>query len=399
MITGIKAKKILDSRGKPSVECRIETERGDVKTSIPCGASRGDYEAFFIDNEEALKNINGIIAKKLQGMEIDQKVIDELLIKMDGTDNKKNLGANAILPVSIAVCKAGALARGVPLYKYIQELSGARLAIPKPMMVFIEGGKHSHPEFASTDVQEFMVVPDGKTFEESMEIGRQVYKKLGDYLASKNLSIEIGDEGAFIPKLASNENAIEILTNVIEGSGYKKCVSIAIDAAASEFYQNGIYSLRKEKKGMSSSDLIELYEEWVGKYPITSIEDGLSQHDAESWKELMKGLGKKVNIVGDDLTVTNMERLKMVKDRINAVIVKPTQIGTVSETISFSNMASENKMDIVVSQRGGETMDTFKSDLCVAIGGKFAKFGAPSRPERIVKYDRLLEIEKELAHQ
>ena len=394
MIKGVYAKKILDSRNKPTIECSVTTDKGSVKASIPCGASRGDYEAFFIDNEKALKNINEVIAKKIQGRDV--KGIDDLLIEMDGTNNKKNLGANAILAVSVAVCKAGALEAGVPVYKYLGSLFGTKkFVLPFPMMVFIEGGKHSVPEFSSTDMQEFMVIPKGKTFEESMEFGKDVYKKLKEHLQSLGLSTEIGTEGAFTPSL-ENEKAMEILTTVIEDSGYDKRVSIALDAAASEFYEDGKYTLKAENRVLSSADLIELYADWIKKYPITSIEDGLSQYDLDGWKVLNKELGKKISIVGDDLTVTNIKRLEMVKDSINAVIVKPTQIGTVSETLAFSKMAMDNKMDIIVSHRGGETMDSFKSDLCVAIAGKFAKFGAPSRPERIVKYDRLAKIEQSI---
>ncbi len=399
IIKSIKARQISDSRGKPTIECDIKTNDGNSIASIPCGASRGDYEAAFIDNDRALKNINDKISKKIIGMDIQtQEDIDNLLIEMDGTSNKRSLGANTILAVSIAAFKAGALSSGMPLYKYTGNLIGnKRFFLPMPVMVFIEGGKHSKPEFSSTDLQEFMIVPSGaKTFSEAMKFGKEVYDNLRKYLESKGLDTKIGDEGAFTPKLGSNEKAIEILSHVIEESGYAKKISIAIDAAASELFRNGRYALKKEGSTVDSSELVDIYREWAEKYPITYLEDGLSQDDWKGWSELNSALGKKINIVGDDLTVTNIKRLETAirKKAINAVIIKPTQIGTISETLEFTKMAKKNKMATVVSQRGGETMDTFKSDLCVGINGEFAKFGAPSRPERIVKYNRLLEIEE-----
>lgn len=405
MIRSIHARQVFDSRGIPTIECEINNISQAI---VPSGASAGTHEAVELRDggkafdgkgvTKAVSNVNKIISKKLIGKdEREQRELDELMIKLDGTENKGRLGANAILSVSIALCKAGALASGMRLYEYIGRLDGnKKFILPIPMMVVIEGGKHA---FNSTDLQEFMIMPLGKSFSQALRCGFEVYQTLKKYLEARNMKTSVGYEGAFAPELDSNERTVEIISNAIEESGYKpkKDVTIAIDAAASEIYENGKYVLKKENKEFTSGELIDYYNDLVSRYPIASLEDGLSEDDWNGWTELNKKLGKKIQVVGDDLTVTNIKRLeKAIKLRtINSVLVKPNQIGTISETIDFVKLVKKNILISIVSQRGGETEDTFLADFAVGIGVEQFKFG-PSRSERIAKYNQLLRIEESL---
>jgi enolase len=404
MLKKIHARQVFDSRGIPTIECEIN----GIRAMVPSGASAGSHEAFELRDggkayggkgvEKAVSNVNKIISKKLIGKdEKKQRELDKIMIELDGTENKKKIGTNAILSVSMALCKAGALASKIPLYEYIGRLAGnKKFVLPIPMIVVIEGGKHA---FNSTDIQEFLIIPFGKSFSQALSRGFGVYQNLKKYMEANGMNTNVGYEGAFAPQLDSNEKAVELISAAIEESGYRpgKDMAIAIDAAASEFYKNKKYFLKKENRELNSEGMIEYYKELSSKYPIASLEDGLAEDDWNGWVELNKELGRKIRIVGDDLTVTNIKRLKIATKlrTINSVIVKPNQIGTVSETLDFVALAKKNKLVSILSQRGGETEDTFLADFAVGLGVQQFKFG-PSRSERIAKYNQLLRIEENL---
>jgi len=403
----IHARQVFDSRGIPTVECEINNVNSVTRAIVPSGASTGTHEAVELRDGgkaydgmgviKAVDNVNKIISKRLIGENVRrQKKLDKLMIELDGTENKGRLGANAILSVSIALCKAGALASKIPLYEYIGKLAGNKeFVLPIPMMVVIEGGKHA---FNSTDFQEFMIMPLGKSISESLQRGFEIHKTIKKSLEAKNMKTAVGYEGAFAPELDSNERALEIIADAIKESGYgPNDVAITIDAAASEFYDNGKYLLKRENKELSSGDMIEYYNNMVSKYPIASLEDGLAEDDWDGWVELNKKLGNKIQIVGDDLTVTNEKRLKkaMKLKAINSILVKPNQIGTITETMDVVKLAKKSNFVSILSQRGGETEDTFLADFAVGLACDQFKFG-PSRSERIAKYNQLLRIEEEL---
>jgi enolase len=410
-IKDIIAREVLDSRGNPTVEADVITDSGLSRAIVPSGASVGVNEALELRDDDssrylgkgtsiAVNNVNDEITPELKGLScLKQKNIDELMIKLDGTEHKSKLGANAMLAVSMAVCKAGALASKTELYKYVSKISGSKGKIlPVPMTVILEGGKHADD---STDFQEFMIAPIGiNDYKEALRCVSEIYQFLGKVLKSKGYNVNVGFEGAYGPKLGSNELAIEMIIKAIEKAGYEpgKDVGIAIDPASSEIYKNKMYMLKVENKELTSSELIDYFEDWIKKYPIISIEDGMDQFDWEGWIELTKRIGKKVQIVGDDLTVTNINNIeKAIKSKaINSLLVKVNQIGTVTESIDAVKMMRKAKLTSMVSHRSGETEDTFIADFVVGLGTGQCKFGAPCRSERTAKYNQLLRIEEEL---
>ncbi len=404
------AREILDSRGNPTIEVEVTLSDGAWgRAAVPSGASTGKNEALELRDGDkkrykgkgvlkAVENVNTIIAEELEGeIAYNQREIDELLIELDGTPNKSKLGANAILGVSMAVARAAADSLGMPLYRY---LGGTNAYIlPVPMMNILNGGAHADN---SVDIQEFMIAPvKAELFSDAIRMGSEVFHSLKAVLKSKGYSTAVGDEGGFAPNLKSNEEAIELIIKAVEDAGYKpgEDVFIAIDSAASEFYENGKYVFRwstGEKK--SSDEMIKLYENWINSYPIISIEDGLSEDDWEGWVNLTKELGSKVQLVGDDIFVTNIEIFKkgIEKGIANSILIKLNQIGTVSETIDAVQLAKVSGYTAVVSHRSGETEDTFIADLSVALNTGMIKTGSASRSERIAKYNQLLRIEEEL---
>ena len=408
-IIDIVGRQILDSRCFPTVEVEVYLEDGTVgRAAVPSGASTGIYEAVELrdgdkDNylgksvENAVKNVNDIIAEELIGCNVfDQTYIDKIMIELDGTPNKGKLGANAILGVSLACAQAAANSLGLPLYKYIGGVNAKTL--PVPMMNIINGGSHADN---SVDLQEFMVMPVGaKTFSDAMRMCATVYHTLKKTLHDKGYSTAIGDEGGFAPNLKSNEEAIEVIIEAITKAGYKagEDMFIAIDAASSEYYKDGKYVLEHEGKTLTAEEMVDFLEAWVDKYPIISIEDGMAEEDWEGWKLLTDRLGKKVQLVGDDLFVTNTERLEMgiEKGVANSILIKLNQIGTLTETLNAIEMANRAGMTAVVSHRSGETEDTTIADLVVGVNAGQIKTGAPARSERVAKYNQLIRIEEEL---
>lgn len=410
------AREILDSRGNPTVEVDVVLENGIIgRAAVPSGASTGEHEALELrDGDEkrysgkgvlkAVKNVNEVIAPQLIGKDATkQEEIDRLMIELDGTENKGKLGANAILGASLAVAKAGAISSNLPLYQYIRKGYGLRVTgyeLPVPMMNVINGGSHADN---NVDLQEFMIVPLGKTFRESLRIGAEVFHNLKKVLKKKGYSTAVGDEGGFAPDLKSNEEAIQVILEGIKRAAYKEGedVVLALDPAASEFYQDGKYILTSEKKNLSASEMIDFYKDWVDKYPIVSIEDGLAQDDWEGWKKLTLKLGKRIQIVGDDLFVTNPKRLKRgIEEGIaNSILIKLNQIGTLTETIETIKMAKEAGYTTVISHRSGETEDTTIADIAVAVNAGQIKTGSCSRSERVAKYNQLLRIEEELGEE
>ena len=408
-IIDIVGRQILDSRCFPTVEVEVYLEDGTVgRAAVPSGASTGIYEAVELrdgdkDNylgksvENAVKNVNDIIAEELIGCNVfDQTYIDKIMIELDGTPNKGKLGANAILGVSLACAQAAANSLGLPLYKYIGGVNAKTL--PVPMMNIINGGSHADN---SVDLQEFMVMPVGaKTFSDAMRMCATVYHTLKKTLHDKGYSTAIGDEGGFAPNLKSNEEAIEVIIEAITKAGYKagEDMFIAIDAASSEYYKDGKYVLEHEGKNLTAEEMVDFLEAWVDKYPIISIEDGMAEEDWEGWKLLTDRLGKKVQLVGDDLFVTNTERLEMgiEKGVANSILIKLNQIGTLTETLNAIEMANRAGMTAVVSHRSGETEDTTIADLVVGVNAGQIKTGAPARSERVAKYNQLIRIEEEL---
>ncbi|RLC76261.1 MAG: phosphopyruvate hydratase [Chloroflexi bacterium] len=408
-IEEIKAREILDSRGNPTVEVEVFLSDGAWgRAAVPSGASTGAHEALELRDGDrsryngkgvlkALENINEVIAKEILGHSAyRQRAIDELLIKLDGTPSKSRLGANAILGVSLAVARAAANSLGVPLYRYIGGINACIL--PVPLMNILNGGKHASD---STDLQEFMIVPAGApTFAEALRWGAETYHALKKVLASKGYNTNVGDEGGFAPSLKANEEAVELLLEAIEKAGYKpgEQIFIALDAAATEFYEDGKYVLKKEGRTLSAEEMVEFYADWVEKYPIISIEDGLAEDDWEGWQLLTRRLGDEVQLVGDDLFVTNVERLRkgIELGAANAILIKLNQIGTLTETLEAVKMAWEAGWGAIISHRSGETEDVTIAHLAVATGVGQIKTGAPCRSERVAKYNELLRIEEDL---
>ena len=403
-IMSINSKEVLDSNGRPTLKVDLISSEGTFTALVPSGTSIGKYEALELRDEnggvkQAINNVNNIIAPKLIGLNpFNQKDIDNLMINLDGTKNKSRLGANAILGISMAVSRAGAGESKMPLYGYLQKLSeNKKLNLPIPLVLVLEGGKHAKN---SSDIQEFMILSKAESFGESLKESSEIYKMIGMILKSKKFQTNLGYEGAYCPNLRSNERYLELIINGIENAGYKpgKEIFIAIDSAASEFYENGKYNLKMDKKIFDSEGLLDFYESLIKKYPLISIEDPFDQNDWESWKLLTKNLGKKIKIVGDDLTTTNPQKIKLAinKKACNAFIIKPNQIGTISETINAFKLAKSANLISIISHRSGETNDSFIADLAVGLGAEFIKAGSPSKTERFAKYNRLLEIEKEL---
>ncbi len=408
-IIDIVGRQILDSRCFPTVEVEVYLEDGTVgRAAVPSGASTGIYEAVELrdgdkDNylgksvENAVKNVNDIIAEELIGCNVfDQTYIDKTMIELDGTPNKGKLGANAILGVSLACAQAAANSLGLPLYKYIGGVNAKTL--PVPMMNIINGGSHADN---SVDLQEFMVMPVGaKTFSDAMRMCATVYHTLKKTLHDKGYSTAIGDEGGFAPNLKSNEEAIEVIIEAITKAGYKagEDMFIAIDAASSEYYKDGKYVLEHEGKTLTAEEMVDFLEAWVDKYPIISIEDGMAEEDWEGWKLLTERLGNKVQLVGDDLFVTNTSRLSEGIQRGvgNSILIKLNQIGTLTETLNAIEMANRAGYTAVISHRSGETEDTTIADLVVAVNAGQIKTGAPARSERVAKYNQLIRISEEL---
>ncbi len=408
-IKSVKAREILDSRGNPTVAVEVGLKDGAKgNAAVPSGASTGKYEAVELRDGDkkryngkgvlkAVANVNGAIADAITGMNaLDQGKIDRAMIKLDGTPDKSKLGANAILGVSLAVAHAAANSRGLPLYRYLNDAQSYTL--PVPMMNILNGGKHAEN---STDLQEFMVMPVGaRSFSKAMQTGTEVYHALKKVLKGKGLNTNVGDEGGFAPSLPSNKEAVETIVAAIESAGYKpgKDCYIALDPASSEFYKDGRYVLAREGRTLTSAEMVDFYVKWVNAYPIISIEDGMAEDDWEGWQLLTKKLGDRVQLVGDDLYVTNVKRLKkgIELKASNAVLIKLNQIGTLTETIEAIEMARKNDWTAIVSHRSGETEDTTIADLCAGLGTGQIKTGAPCRSERTAKYNRLLKIEEEL---
>lgn len=409
-IQSVHARQILDSRGNPTVEVDVRTENGFVgRAAVPSGASTGVHEAVELRDDDskvyvgkgvlkAVENVNDIIYPELIGISaFEQNEIDRILLELDGTPNKSKLGANAILGVSLAVAKAAAYEAGLPLYRYVGGTNANTL--PVPLMNILNGGSHADN---SIDFQEFMIVPaKADTFSESLRMGVEVFHTLKKVLKSKGYSTNVGDEGGFAPNIKSNEEAIEVVLQAIEKAGYKpgEEIFIALDAASSEFYENGVYHFKKsDGKKLSSAELAGYWTEWVNKYPIISIEDGFGEDDWEGWKLITDAIGKKVQLVGDDLFVTNVKRLQQGIDAgvANAVLVKVNQIGSLTETIDTVNLAKRNSYKNIMSHRSGETEDATIADLAVALNTGQIKTGSASRSDRMAKYNQLLRIEEEL---
>ena len=406
-ISEIKAREILDSRGNPTVEVDVHCSDGSFgRAAVPSGASTGEYEAIELrDNDskrylgkgvqKAVKNVNGIIARKLMGFDVkDQKSIDDAMIKLDGTADKSKLGANAMLGVSLAVAKAAADSLYIPLFRYLGGINANTL--PVPFMNIINGGAHADNNL---DFQEFMIVPHGfKKFSEAIRAGVEVFHNLKKLLNKNGYSTAVGDEGGFAPNLGSNEEALELIIKAIKSAGYKPTtqISIALDAASSEFYEKKKY--RVENKLISSQKLIDLYINWVKKYPVISIEDPLSENDWDGWIEITKKLGDKIQLVGDDLFVTNTKILEkgINSNAANSILIKVNQIGTLSETIQAIEMAKNAGYTYMISHRSGETEDAVIADIAVATNSGQIKTGSASRSDRIAKYNQLLRIEEEL---
>ena len=408
-IEKIYAREILDSRGNPTIEVDVVTMSGHLgRASVPSGASTGEHEAIELrdlDNNrymgkgvrKAVNNINSIISDALNGLHVEeQSEIDNLMIELDGTENKSKLGANAILGVSLAVAHASAKFLNVPLFQNFSESDN--YVLPMPMMNILNGGSHANN---SVDIQEFMVMPFGSnTFSEALQMGTEVFHQLKSVLNKKGMNTAVGDEGGFAPNLSSNEEAIEIILESIlkVGLNVGKDIQLALDVAASELFDNGVYTLASENKKLNTEEMVKYLKTLVKKYPIISIEDGLDENDWDGWKQLTSEIGDSVQIVGDDLTVTNINRLKRSIDEksMNAILIKLNQIGTVTETIQAIEMSRNAGFGAVISHRSGETEDTTIADLSVAMGMGQIKTGSASRTDRVCKYNQLLRIEEEL---
>jgi enolase len=410
-IVEIRAREILDSRGNPTVEVDLFLECGLMgRAAVPSGASTGIHEALELRDGQkerygakgvlkAVDHINTEIADALEDWDVlDQTGLDQRMLDLDGTPNKSKLGANALLGVSLAAARAAAEAVGLPLYRYLGGVSAREL--PVPCMNILNGGAHAN--WQGTDLQEFMIAPVGApTFRESLRWGSEIYQTLKGVLKNKGYSTGVGDEGGFAPALKTNAEAIELILTAIEKAGYRpgEQIGICLDPASSSFFEDSLYHLRTENRKITNDQMIELYGDWVKKYPILSIEDGLAEDDWEGWKKLNQQLGQKIELIGDDLLVTNVERIqKGINEKAaNAVLIKLNQIGTLSETMAAIAMARKAGWGAMVSHRSGETVDSFIADFTVAMGTGHLKTGAPCRGERVEKYNQLLRIEEELA--
>jgi enolase len=410
-IIDVLGRQIMDSRGNPTVEVDVYLESGAFgRAAVPSGASTGEHEAMELRDgdqskylgkgvTQAVANVNDILAKAVIGMEaVEQREVDEKMIAADGTENKSKLGANAILGISLATAKAAAMDFDLTLYEYLG--GDEATLLPVPMMNILNGGEHADN---NVDFQEFMVFPLGaETFSQALQMGAETFHHLKSVLQSKGMNTSVGDEGGFAPNLRSNEEAVEVILEAIEKTGYKagKDLFIALDVASSEIYdpKTGLYSLTGEGRTLNSEEIVDFYADWVSKYPIVSIEDGMDENDWEGWQKLYAKLGDKIQLVGDDLTVTNPVRLKKAIDMsaMNSILIKLNQIGTLTETLDTINMAHEANMTCVISHRSGETEDTTIADLAVATGAGQIKTGSASRSDRIAKYNQLLRIEEEL---
>jgi enolase (EC 4.2.1.11) len=408
-IIDVFAREILDSRGNPTVEVEVILEDGTMgRAIVPSGASTGAHEAVELRDEDAsryggkgvlkaVENVNEIIAPEIVGMEAIRQIdIDTLMIELDGTPNKQKLGANAILGVSMAVARAAARYLGLPLYQYIGGVNAREL--PVPQMNILNGGKHADN---NVDVQEFMILPTGaQSFAEGLRMAVEIYHTLKKVLSAQGLATAVGDEGGFAPNLPSNDAALEVILEAIEKAGYQpgKDVYLALDVAATELFKDGKYHLAGNNLVLTPAEMVDFYAAWVDKYPIISIEDGLAEDDWEGWKLLTDRLGHKIQLVGDDLFVTNTDRLSRgIKEGIcNSILIKLNQIGTVSETLETINMAKRAGYTSIISHRSGETEDSTIADVAVATGAGQIKSGAPARTDRVAKYNQLLRIEEEL---
>jgi enolase len=407
-IVGVLAREILDSRGNPTVEVEVQTEGGFGRAMVPSGASTGEHEALELRDGDkkrflgkgvlqAVKNVNTTLGPAIVGLDsLDQAEVDGVMLEADGTENKSKVGANAILGVSMAVARAAADTVGLPLWRYLGGANACKL--PTPMMNIVNGGKHAD---SGLEVQEFMIIPHGfGTFSEALRAATEIFHTLKSQLAKDNLTVSVGDEGGFAPKLKTNEEAIERIVRAIEAAGYKPKdqVSIALDAALSEFYDRASNKYTFDKKTVSGAELVKIYDNLCAKYPIVSIEDGCDQDDWGTWQALTETLGKKIQLVGDDLFVTNPKRLAMgIEKKIaNAILVKLNQIGSLTETLETIQLASLHGYNSIISHRSGETEDSFIADLAVATNAGQIKTGSLSRSDRIAKYNQLLRIEYEL---
>jgi enolase len=414
VIESVYAREVLDSRGNPTVEVEVALESGaEGRAIVPSGASTGAFEAVELRDgdkgrylgkgtQNAVNNVNTIIAPELEGLDaFDQPGIDGLLLELDGTPNKGKLGANAILGVSMAVARAAANELGLPLFQYIGGVNAKQL--PVPMMNILNGGEHADN---NVDVQEFMILPVGAPcFKEGLRMGAEVFHALKKVLGEKGLACGVGDEGGFAPNLGSNREALELIVEAIEKAGYKPGddVRLGLDVAATEMYdkETKLYDLKHEGKKLTAEQMVDLYEEWVNNFPIVTIEDGLDEEDWDGWKVLTDRLGKKVQLVGDDLFVTNTERLERGIEAgvANSILIKVNQIGTITETLDAIEMAKRAGYTAVISHRSGETEDTTIADLAVAVNAGQIKTGAPSRTDRVAKYNQLLRIEETVGAQ
>ena len=414
VIESVYAREVLDSRGNPTVEVEVVLESGaEGRAIVPSGASTGAFEAVELRDgdksrylgkgtQTAVDNVNNIIAEQLEGMEpTDHPAIDALLIELDGTHNKGKLGANAILGVSMAVARASAEELGLPLYQYIGGVNAKQL--PVPMMNILNGGEHADN---SVDVQEFMILPVGApTFKEGLRMGAEVFHSLKKVLSERGLACGVGDEGGFAPNLGSNREALELIVEAIKAAGYEpgKDVMLGLDVAATEMYdkETKLYDLKHEGKKLTAEEMVDLYEDWATNFPIITIEDGLDEEDWDGWKVLTERLGKKIQLVGDDLFVTNTERLERGIEAgvANSILIKVNQIGTITETLDAIEMAKRAGYTAVISHRSGETEDTTIADLAVAVNAGQIKTGAPSRTDRVAKYNQLLRIEEMVGEQ
>jgi len=411
-IKQIVGREILDSRGNPTVEAKMVLEDGSIGIAkVPSGASTGSHEALELRDGgkryggkgvlKAVKNVNTIIAKALVGKNVeDLQTLDRLMIELDGTPNKSMLGANAILSVSMAAARAGAQSAKMPLYKYLRQIFDIKekdFRMPVPMMNILNGGRHADNGLS---IQEFMIIPRHRLMSERVRMGSQVFHALANILSQKGHATSVGDEGGFAPELLNNERALQVIMEAIKYTGWVpgKNIFLGLDVASSEFFRSKKYYFVSKKQGWSADKMTDTYKQWIKKYPIILIEDGLSEDDWENWKKMTAELGKKINLVGDDLFVTNTERLKRgIENKVaNSILIKLNQIGTVSETMAAIKLAKNNNFKVAVSHRSGETSDTFIADLSVAVNSEFIKTGSLSRSERVEKYNRLMEIENEL---
>jgi enolase len=411
-ILDVKAREILDSRGNPTVEAEVTLKNGTLaRSAVPSGASTGTHEALEMRDQDmaryngkgvlaAVENVNKKIGPAVIGLDAeDQTAVDRAMLKLDGTENKSRLGANAILGVSMAAARAAALAKGEPLYKHLG--GGDATLLPVPMFNILNGGVHSN--WQATDFQEFMIAPVGApTFREALRWGSETYQALKALLKKDGQPTSVGDEGGFAPGLRKNVEAVEFILRAIEKAGYKpgRDIVLALDPAASGFYEHGMYRLHSENRSISAEDMVALYADWVSRFPIVVIEDGLAEDDWEGWKLLNRTIGDKTELVGDDLFVTNVNRIRrgIEENAANAVLIKLNQIGTLTETIEAIRMAQKAGWGAMISHRSGETVDSFIADFTVAMGTGHLKTGAPCRGERVEKYNQLLRIEEELGN-